>query len=266
MLLQIQDLPRKVTKDFLLQQVTARKIKAAPQFQFSNQVIALFNLQSPRSNLPLTVALDYQQGLIMTPRTTRQLLNDFSHQSIFNFQQSRMLVRQTQHPHFLPLILGRAAYLPLAGVSHGSTDWVGLHWQQDCWQNTPARQAEFITLQNKILQFTYSSYRNLEDAVHLTSYYSEYLCRILQLIVQASGTQLESLPAAGLMHQFAQCSCRLHRQLPQTNSEVRQFLQSFQDWTLRQIAHFSELQLSAPLQEQTLKFWRSELAAVHCLW
>ena len=57
MLLQIQDLPRKVTKDFLLQQVTARKIKAAPQFQFSNQVIALFNLQPPRSNLPLTVAL-----------------------------------------------------------------------------------------------------------------------------------------------------------------------------------------------------------------
>ena len=52
MLLQIQDLPRKVTKDFLLQQVTARKIKAASQFQFSNQVIALFNLQSPRSNLP----------------------------------------------------------------------------------------------------------------------------------------------------------------------------------------------------------------------
>lgn len=77
-----------------------------------------------------------------------------------------MLVRQTQHPHFFPLILGLAAYLPLAGVSHGSTDWVGLHWQQDFWQNTPARQAEFITLQNKILLFTSSSYRNLEDAVH----------------------------------------------------------------------------------------------------
>lgn len=57
------------------------------------------------------MALDYQQVLIMTPRNTRQLLNDFSHQSIFNFQQSRMLVRQTQHPHFLPLTLGRADYL-----------------------------------------------------------------------------------------------------------------------------------------------------------
>lgn len=101
-----------------------------------------------------------------------------------------MLVRQTQHPHFLPLTLGRADYLTLAGVSHGSTDWVGLHWQQDCWQNNPARQAEFITLQNKILQFTYSSYRNLEDAVHLNSYYSEYLCRILQLVVQSSGARL----------------------------------------------------------------------------
>lgn len=43
MLLQLQDLPRKVTKDFLLQQVSARKIKAAPQLQFSNQVTALFN-------------------------------------------------------------------------------------------------------------------------------------------------------------------------------------------------------------------------------
>ncbi len=53
MLLQLQDLPRKVTKDFLLQQMSSRKIKAAPQFQFSNQVIALFNLQTPRSNLPL---------------------------------------------------------------------------------------------------------------------------------------------------------------------------------------------------------------------
>lgn len=68
------------------------------------------------------------------------------------------------------------------------------------------------------------------------------------------------------MYQFAQCSCRLHRQLPRTNSEVRQFLQSFQDWTSRQVAHFSELQLSASLQEQTLKSWRSELVAVHCLW
>lgn len=47
MLLQLQDLHRKVTKDFLLHQVSARKIKAAPQFQFSNQVIALFNLQPP---------------------------------------------------------------------------------------------------------------------------------------------------------------------------------------------------------------------------
>lgn len=73
------------------------------------------------------MALDYQQVLIMTPRNTRQLLNDFSYQSIFNFQQSRMLVRQTQYPHFLPLTLGRADYLTLAGVSHGSTDWVGLH-------------------------------------------------------------------------------------------------------------------------------------------
>ena len=47
MLLQLQDLPCKVTKDFLLQQMSSRKIKAAPQFQFSNQVIALFNLQPP---------------------------------------------------------------------------------------------------------------------------------------------------------------------------------------------------------------------------
>ena len=54
-------------------------------------------------------------------------------------------------------------------------------------------------MQNKILQFTYSSYRNLEDAVHLNSYYSEYLCRILQLVVQASGARLESLLAAGLI-------------------------------------------------------------------
>ncbi|RHW52000.1 hypothetical protein DS831_01325 [Bombilactobacillus bombi] len=263
MILNTEGLSQTITKELLLTMIKHKQIPICNNFQFSNQVIAMYNISTTAN---ATIVIDQKQGMLMTSQTTRQLLNDFSHQNIFDFQQSRIMVQNSGHPHFLPLVLGRAVYLPLAGISHGSADWVGLHWQQDCVQDRSQELACFTTVNDFILQFHYTAYRNLEDAVHRSSYYSEYLCRILQLIVHSAGSEVQGYPALGIMRQFSTCQCSLHTKLPQTNQEVRQFLQLFQDWTLQRIYNFPELELPARLQAETMQIWRYELENMHSLW
>ncbi|MBA1392539.1 hypothetical protein EQ500_01275 [Lactobacillus sp. XV13L] len=258
--------PATITKATLATMAARHQLPFCAHFKFSQQVVALFNMQEHPPCPAASIVLDHQQGLFMVPQSTRQLLNDFSHQSIFDFYQTRLLVRQSLHPRFVPLILGRAAYLPLAAIGHGSTDWLGLHWLLDCCQDQGAQLVRFTTIEETILQFDYGAGHDLENHINWTSYYSEYLCKVLQLTAQEAGLKIQSTPALGLMQQFSQCQCSLHRHLPQTSREVREFGQLFQDWTLQQIYDFPELQLPKKLQDQTLKIWRYALSRPHSLW
>lgn len=253
-----------MNKKVLKTAMAHQQLPIRQEFQLTAQTIALFDLQG-QAAYP-TVIFDRQLGYFGLRQTTRQIWNNYFHQHIFDLYHTRRLIQYHGHSRLLALSLGSLVYFPLGAIGHGNTDWVALHGQIDCAQDLQHQQATFYDESGQQLQFTYSCRHDLWTAIHQAGFYAQYNVRAFELAAQELGLELKPIVWSSLLQQVINCQCSLHRQLPTTYLEVKDFLQSFQTWSLTHLLKDPDLDLNTQLQQEQLHFWQNNLHAAHYLW
>lgn len=97
-------------------------------YRVSPATIALYNFADrPLLDQYKTVIFDEQEGIVLTEKNSRQLLNDFVRDKLIDFSHSRFLQELLDIKNRHVLCFGNYSYFSLEGYSKRAVDWVALH-------------------------------------------------------------------------------------------------------------------------------------------
>jgi hypothetical protein len=208
----------KITKDFLLQENQVVQMYIKDDFEFDDDVYAIFSVDNCEHGKSIVCHLKH--GIFFVDRTSVKLINSYWKHNFRGFLISKAIARISKLTDHLPLVDGHIVYVPMSGKRSRNPDWVGLHHVED--YSEFAGKATIKTTGGMLLQLNICG-MSLQKKVHDGSFMSEFHLGIITNTVRRYGSFKVDSSKAGITNKFIHCSCRFHSLIPRSEEEVHQF-------------------------------------------
>lgn len=220
-------------------------------FMVSNKIVALLNISEFDVPLGKSIIIDSEHGAIFDVRSTKRLIRIFEEFNPVGFALSKAFADLFDIKHYLPLINGYLAYMPIEGGSRRNTDWIALSLIKGFHQEGKVVHLE--TIQGYQFQIDFPK-GNFENRVHEVALLCKATFIFYHSFVQVGLCDLQPPAEMGLLARYENCHCPRHLELDIKLKNLDDLLLKLQQlWLLN-------LGINLIERDEMIKYYRQNLA------
>lgn len=167
--------------------------------------------------------LNRNNELLLTPYSTRQLIQHYNKSQIVDFSHSRHFYNCFNYARKYPVVNGDFHWLPLNGSIHRDSTWIALHYvaaYEESNHNVLFRFLNGTTCE--LPHYGHALSTEIHNAIAIGR-----ICRACLTICALNfgyRIQLESPFMDSIVHQFDNCDCKRCCQIPENRADLIQLL------------------------------------------
>lgn len=230
-------------------------------YSFNNTIIAMFDISKNSRTKAKSLVFDLKEGVLLSDKSTKQLINGFVNDSSIDFHSIRALMSFFNMKRNIPLITGLDTYMPLQGATRNVSDWISLNWVES--YRVKDGEAVFKTSLGFDIKFDFKGLA-LTKRIHDTAFLAECTNLIVQNTCKKMGYKINTEMERGIITEFELCGCDLHKNIESVSAlEVKKISHKM---ILSKIHDLPELELMPNLKKETTKSWSNQLKYYQKIW
>lgn len=249
-----------ISKEFFLNKKNLKNMKVDNSKKFSNTVIAMYDMSQEANFDGKSVILDLKDGIFISNKTTKRLLNEYTRDSDWmDLFLVRTVMELNNITKGIPMITGVDVYFPLSGTINKNSDWISMNWISE--YRLKDNKATFKTNLDFDFEFAFRG-KNLTAKIYDTCLIGHQINEVIIKTVSSMGYSIINKFERGLLDEFKYPDCITCSLKPQITVKN---INNKKEISILSRLHDSQ-ELSPRFKSENIKTWQRDLNRKKRFW